>query len=63
MFCFKAKKTRLLVPLSNNYLDSLPLLEKIFNVVMQKENHQKIMIQRDSTGENEVAFAVNTRKP
>ena len=29
-------------------LDSLPSLEKIFNIVRQEENHKKVMRSRDS---------------
>ena len=39
--------------------DSLPQLDKIFNVVMQDENHRKVMVQLDSNVETEVAFAIS----
>jgi len=39
--------------------DSLPPLDKIFNVVIQEENHRKVMVQRDSNVETKAVFAVS----
>lgn len=40
-------------------LDPLPLIYKIFNMVQQEENHEKIMINWDAEHENMVAFVVS----
>ena len=37
-------------------------LDKIFNMVMQEENHKRMMIQRESKSETAAAFAVYTSK-
>lgn len=37
--------------------DPLPSLGTIFNIIQQKENHKRIMMDRDQSAENQVAFA------
>jgi len=38
--------------------ESLPQLDKIFNVVMQEENHKQVIVERDNTMETEAAFVI-----
>ena len=42
--------------------EPLPNLDWIFNMVMQEENHKKLMTQRERKSETMVVFAVNTSK-
>ena len=39
-------------------MDPLPLLDKIFNIIQQGENHKKVVISRHNHGEGATAFAV-----
>ena len=39
-------------------LESLPSLDKIFNIIMQEENHRMVMTQCDNATQNGAAFAV-----
>jgi len=40
-------------------LDSLPPLDKIFNVVQEEENHRRVMIGRDNNQDTVAVFAVS----
>ena len=40
-------------------LDSLPSLDKIFNLVQQEENHRRVMIGRDNKQDSMAVFAVS----
>jgi len=42
--------------------EPLPNLDRIFNMVMQEENHKKLMTQHESKSETMAAFVVNTSK-
>ena len=42
--------------------EPLPSLDRIFNMVMQEENHKNVMLQREGKTENAAAFAVNISK-
>ena len=39
--------------------DSLSQLNKNFNIVMQEENHRKVMVQGDNNNENEATFSMS----
>ena len=39
-------------------LDPLPSLDKIFNIIQQKENHKQLMLGRDNRPKKSMAFAV-----
>jgi len=40
--------------------ESLPQLDKIFNVVMQEENRKRVMVEHNNIMETEAAFAITS---
>ena len=41
-------------------LDPLPSLDRIFNMVVQEENHKSLMLRREDRSESAAAFAVRS---